>query len=201
MGPVPTNIETYPTHPGRELNPKLKSYIDDRVFASGIPDSIAKRDGTEILIDAARALIGVKESGGDNKGPVVSWMQGTCGIAEGQPWCMALAQSCVAYAETYSGRISQLYAGEFVRSVWNNTPGILKRKVPERGVLTIWQMGNTIRGHCNICVGVSGDFQMGVEGNTSDGKGMNRDGDGCFLRKRSIFSTDGFKILGYLKPF
>lgn len=115
----------------------------------------------------------------------------------GSPYCAA--------AVSYSIRPNSLRSG-LARALRNkNTFAALEviqgKKQIKRGYIIIWQKGETISGHAGLANrdwnGVKGET---VEGNTSAGnKGSQSNGDGFFIRQRSIQPTAYFRIK-YITP-
>lgn len=61
-------------------------------------------------LDEARAFVGIKEIGGDNKGPAVEFFQKLGQIREGQPWCAAFVNACAEIAAAKRNTVSPLEA-------------------------------------------------------------------------------------------
>lgn len=148
------------------------------------------------LVEVAQKYVGVKEKGGDNKGPEVERFQKAVdGKAQGEPWCMAFVQFCIKEAKLQS----KIFESEHCLTVWNKTPKEQRLKEPVPGCLVIWQYGDTTNGHVGIVTAVFKNSIHTIEGNTGDGKGIVREGDGVYARNRSRAGSQQMKILGYLK--
>lgn len=148
------------------------------------------------LIEIAQKYVGVKEQGGDNKGPEVERFQKAVdGKASGEPWCMAFVQYCIKESKLES----KIFESEHCLTVWNKTPKEQRLKEPKVGSLVIWQFGDTSNGHVGIVTAVFKNSIHTIEGNTGDGKGVVREGDGIYARNRSRAGSQQMKILGYLK--
>jgi hypothetical protein len=157
----------------------------------------------EFLAQFGLSFVGVTEQTGNNDGPYVEMFQRwTDGVAAHEPWCMAFAQFCVGNAAQQFGLISPLPASEHVLTVWNNSQHLVVFP-PYVGCLALWQHPGTTNGHTGIVTGV--DEQNGVfntvEGNTSGGTGLNREGDGCYEKVRSMSGETNFVLLGFVDPF
>jgi uncharacterized protein (TIGR02594 family) len=154
------------------------------------------------LIEVAQKYVGVKEKGGDNKGPEVEQFQKAVdGKAAGEPWCMAFVQFCINVVEAATKQKSKIFESEHCLTVWNKTPVEQRLKEPVPGCLVIWQFGDTSNGHVGIVTAVFKNSIHTIEGNTGDGKGVVREGDGVYARNRSRVGSDKMKVLGYLKVF
>lgn len=154
------------------------------------------------LIEFAKQYIGTKESGGDNKGElIVLFQKALDGKAAGEPWCMAFTQYCIMEVEKIQNIKSKIYRSEHCLTVWNKSPKELRLKEPEVGCLIIWQYGDTINGHVGIVTKVNKNTVETVEGNTGNGSGVVREGDGVYARKRSKLGSEKMKVVGYLRVF
>ncbi len=129
----------------------------------------------------------------------------------GEPWCMALMQTGIAYAETKTGRVSPIVASELCSYVWSETPKIFRvKKVPASGALAIWgdlDLKGRIKatGHVEMVESFHGDWFSAVGGNTSGsdkpGGEVTSNGNACVYTRRSVKATAKRKLLGFLKPF
>jgi hypothetical protein len=151
--------------------------------------------------DLASFFIGVRESA-KNAGPIVEQFQRAVdGVAQGEPWCMGLLQYLAKETARVHGGVIGVKQSESVLQTWNGTDKARRREQPAPGYWALWQMGDTWFGHAGIVKSVVGDTFQTIEGNTSGGSGMDRDGDGVWLRSRRLVSTPEFKLLGFLKVF
>lgn len=188
----------------RELHYKMITYLDKKLEGNGLAqDAITKGDARTLFVLAAEACVGVFESGGNNKGPVVSLIQDTVGGPDAVAWCMSFVQTCLAYAELKTGNKSPIFVSEHCVSVWDKTPKAQRVKLsPLPGAIVIWQKGKSMSGHTGIVRGCDERHVLTVEGNTGPDAGqVERDGDGIYLKKRSRNGQGSMKVLGYLKPF
>jgi uncharacterized protein (TIGR02594 family) len=164
-------------------------------------------DKSTKLIEIAKSYIGTKESGGDNKGPQVEEFQKAIGKAESESWCVSFVQYCVKKVDAeLGGEANKLSQTELVLKLWNDGKDLRIDK-PEPGCLILWEHykdgKKTGLGHCGIVTSVSRDGKtvMTIEGNTSDGSGIERNGDGVYARQRAVVSsaTSTMKVLGFMK--
>lgn len=179
----------------RVLPPELKTYLDGKV--------ISKPDATPdvVIQQAASACVGITEQGGDNKGKWVELFQSTLSEPSSQSWCMDFVQSCIAYAEVTKGVVSGLAATEGCLDLWNKSSATHQVKKPIKGDIVIYQMGNTEKGHCGIIIGEDGDRWLTIEGNTSPSSEIDRNGDGCYVKKRIKGGSVTFREVGFLRVF
>lgn len=190
----------------RNIEQKMIDYIDEKLKGNGAAqEAMLKRDARSIFIYACEACVGIREQGGNNKGPMVELIQETIGRAEREAWCMAFMQTCLAYAENKSGQISPIYPSEHCQTVWNSTDRKQRVKTfPLPGAIVIWKKGNTSSGHTGVVSEWRGQTFEAIEGNTESGisKGeVVRDGGGVYITERKATGTGTMKVLGYLKPF
>lgn len=160
-------------------------------------------DPRRLLVEVARRFVGIHEEGGDNKGPDVERFQKAVdGKAAGEPWCMSFVQFCVLEVERRTGVKSNLFRSEHCLTVWNKSPKLMRRKRPEPGLIVIWNRVGTTLGHTGIVTAIkSPDVYGCVEGNTSKGFGIEREGDGVYEKLRTWRGTQLFLPVGYLQPF
>ena len=161
----------------------------------------------EKLIEIAKTYVGTKEEGGDNKGPQVEEFQRAIGKAEGEPWCVSFIQYCVKKVDAeMGGEENKLPQTEHVMTLWRDGANLRIEK-PEAGCVMLWEHykdgKRTGLGHAGVVTKVSKDGKTvdTVEGNTSDGSGIDRNGDGCYARQRPTVSgaNSTMKVLGWMR--
>ncbi len=178
----------------------------DHKLAAPAHRALINADARECFRLAMLACVGIREAGGNNRGPLVELIQQTLGAAESEPWCMALVQTCLAWAELRTGKPSPIAASEHCLTVWRETPEPQRvRALPAPGAIIIWRHGSGPSGHtgCTISDVSFGEFDA-VEGNTESGltaAGVQRDGGGCYQTRRRMTGAGNMGIVGYLKPF
>lgn len=107
----------------RQIEKKMVDWLDTKLIGNGLAQrAISDKDARLLFRLAAEACVGIKESGGNNKGPMVELIQETIDGADREPWCMSFVQTCLAYAEKKTGIKSPIAAGEHCLSVWTSTP-------------------------------------------------------------------------------
>lgn len=182
----------------RELNPLIERYIDDRIEK---PENVSP---TALFLRALQAMVGIQESGGNNRGPLIAAIQDTVGGPDAWAWCMSLQQTAVAYVEKKLGLVCDLAESEHCLTVLNEAK---RRKqnvaVPSPGDLIIWQHGDTQSGHVGAIV-KTGDYFACIEGNTAGHDSrtgqLSRDGDGVYETLRSKNgSKGGMRVAGFVR--
>ena len=157
----------------------------------------------DALLTEAQKWIGIKEATNHNDGAEVQMFQEAVdGKAQGESWCMGFVQFCLKEAEAKLGLKSNMFRSEHCLTVWNKTPQAMHKVHPYPGYVAIWQHGDTTQGHTGIVTEVvDADHFATIEGNTGDGSGVVRDGDGVYRRTRSINGAGTMKVVGFIDPF
>lgn len=191
----------------RKIESEMVVYIDKKLRGNGLAKvALEKKDARLLFRLAAEACVGIKEATGRNDGKMVELIQETYGGASGEPWCMALVQTCLAYAEVKTGLKSPVIASELCYSVWYKTdPDQRVKYLPLPGAIAIWNDIGTTRGHTEIVLGTDGNTLQCIGGNTSGttkpGEVINREGNAVVYTIRSFKPVGKRKLLGFLKPF
>lgn len=190
----------------RELKPELLKYIDDKLAGNAIAqNAILDKDPRTLMVEAAKACVGIREATNQNDGYYVELIQKTSGGRKGDAWCAFFVMSIIAYAELKTGLKSKVKHSGSCASIWNScTSDMLVKYNPLPGGLCVWRHHNG-SGHIGIVVAADEETMFLVEGNTTsgldpDGK-IEREGGGCYFTKRSRCPTGEMKIRGFIKPF
>ena len=164
-----------------------------------------KDSATRLIDPKGKALaladffVGTIEKGKNNYGPEVECFQRIIG-GTGHAWCMSFVLWVLQrIVDRFDLGAHYIYKSEHCLTVWNSTPIECRRKKPARGLIAIWQHGETQQGHTGFVTAVDGDSFYTVEGNTN-GEGS-RDGDGVYVKKRNIKGSATLKLVGFLDPF
>lgn len=189
----------------RELHPEMTAWLDHKC-AEPAHRALIEADARVCFLFAMRAMVGIREQGGNNRGRLVELIQETLGKAEGEPWCMSAVQTALAWAELRTAKPSPIFASEHCLTVWRNTPLSQRVKTsPLPGAIIIWQHAGTDSGHTGATntIVTAGHFEA-LEGNTESGltaTGIVREGGGFYQTARSLEGAGKMKLLGFLKPF
>lgn len=149
--------------------------------------SIAERVATRAL-EVAASHVGVRESGGRNRGPEIDrWVRGV-GLdpAGGHSWCVAFVYACVQQACNELETLNPLPRTGGVQKLWERTSLALKsRSVFRPGYIFLMDKGHG-KGHVGFIERVADDGLSirTIEGNTNPGG--SRDGDGVYRRARGL---------------
>lgn len=197
----------------REIKQEMVDFIDGKLSGNALAKAAIENKNARLLFRlAVESCVGIREATGNNDGKMVELIQETVGGASGEPWCMGLQQTCIAYAELKCDVVSLIPVSELCSYVWANTPKFMRvKKIPGPGALAIWgdldPRGRLkASGHVEMVTAYyeDGTFDAiggNTSGTTKPGAEVNRDGNACVYTKRSIKPTTKRKLLGFLKPF
>jgi hypothetical protein len=182
----------------RELNPLIEAYIDERIERYNQTVS-----PNALMIRALKAMVGIHEEGGDNRGPLVAAIQDTVGGPDPLAWCMSLQQTAVAYVEKKLSMVCDLAESEHCLTVLSAAERHKRNvKVPAPGDLIIWQHGASTDGHVG-CITMVGDYFQCIEGNTAGHDQrtgvVSREGDGVYETMRSRNGSQNMKVAGFVR--
>jgi len=163
-----------------------------------------------MLCYEAQRWVGVTEVGGDNSGQLVEMFQKAVdGKAQREPWCLAFIFFCIKQVDKAADAIflqalnkTKLKPTEHCMTLFRSSKSQVL-KSPEVGCVMIWEFVKngkpTGSGHAEIVIEVHKDHVVTVGGNTSDGQGVNREGDGVYKRVRSVLGSPTMVVRGFLK--
>lgn len=185
----------------RELRLEMKTWLDKKLENFGAAQEAKRlKDARSLFGYTFESMVGITESGGNNRGPLVSLIQDTVGGPDHVAWCMSAVQTALAYVEAELLITSPIAVSEHCMSVWSQTPKEQRvARVPGPYAIIIWQHGKGPAGHTGIVRRYRGDVMDTSEANTGDGS--MRDGDGIYHRVRSTKANGEMRVVGFLKPF
>lgn len=193
----------------RQIEKKMIAYIDAKLKDHGLAQEAIKTKNARLLFGiVCQVLVGIREVGGNNKGPMVELIQETVGGAGREAWCMALIQTALAYVEQKLGVKSPIAVSEHCMTVWHKTPKAQRvKKVPAPFAIAIWNYPPSASGHTGVVINYNATKRKMnlVEGNTESGltKGgvIERDGGGVYFTERSTVGSKKMVLVGFLVPF
>lgn len=197
----------------RQITDKMFNEIDRRLNDNGLAkEYVSSKNARGLLVQVASCLVGVKEATGKNDGEWVNEIQKTAnGKAQGEAWCMAFVQTCIAYVEKKLKITSRFPVSEHCQTVWKHLPADMKVKnIPLAGAIAIWGYVGTSNGHTEILIEYrDGNYFPAIGGNTSGSKIpvksgsdiVNREGNGVYYTWRKHGIVGKMKLLGFAKPF
>lgn len=161
-----------------------------------------------LVVEAGR-WVGVREVGVNHGPEVEAFQRAVDGKAQGEPWCAAFVQFCL---KAVDARLPELptwsFASESVLTIWNRTTMLARRQTLDvlPGDLMLWQhfiAGKpSAQGHIGVVARLisPGKFET-IEGNTSDGSGVTREGDGVYRRVRDVVGSGSMRVKGFIRPW
>lgn len=161
-----------------------------------------------MLLEEAKNWVGVTEQVKNNAGQMVERFQRSVSLDIGDPWCLAFVFYCIDRVEAMASVLDRnyprckLYRTGHVLTLNRNTPMMqrvsAKDAVP--GDLVLWNKRGTTSGHVGIIHlnNHNGTFSS-IEANTSDGSGMDRDGDCVALKNRLIGGYGTMEVVGFIR--
>lgn len=196
----------------RAIKKDMIKWLDEKLAGNGLAQQAIKEKNPRLLmIEAAKACVGIREKTNSNDGPMVELVQSTIGGANQEAWCMAFVQTCISYAELKTKTVSPLWVSEHCLTTWNKSPKKQRvKRHPLPGAIAIWRHGASTNGHTGIVLGADDKIFTAVEGNTTAGKSGDkivREGGGVYYTERSmqkfpeVTTKSGMILVGFLKPF
>lgn len=154
-------------------------------------------------LDTARKYLYVREKG-PNRSPDIDRWNKFVGNALGSSYCGAFAGYCKNQGGgkwKFLSGLAQAYFTHAPKNMRHTALEVIQGKYkPVEGDMIIWGKGNTFYGHIGFVnvdwVGISG---FTIEANTSSGEsGSQANGDGVFIRRRTIYRYQYFRIIGFI---
>lgn len=147
----------------------------------------------------ARGFIGVKEEWGTNRGYWVNRFLLSAKSKPGNQWCAAFVSFCLDSARVQSLTVRSALARSYVRKHSVKATRVISENMEiPAGSILVWRRGNTMFGHVGFVVEWRGKSGTTIEGNTSSGiRGSQNDGDGVYMRKRTINPYSYFRITDF----
>jgi hypothetical protein len=152
------------------------------------------------MIGEGRKFLHVNEKLGKNRSKEIDMFNKAMGIALGSPWCMSKQQWLIDAVEKKFKVVSRVFRSAHCVTVWNKTPKDLKSQTPAVGSLIIWNHKGTSNGHVGLILEILDKNNVLVlEGNTGPGENVERNGDGVYIKRRSIKGSGSMVVLGFVK--
>lgn len=153
---------------------------------------------TELHLRIAESYLHVREIGNNSSPEIDQWLK-YVGLNPGNPYCAAFVSFCIAEAGAREPPVKSGLARHFIRS--NSIPAskvlIGIEQIPP-GSIVVWRRGNTIFGHVGIVKQWDKAKGITIEANTSSGeRGSQSDGDGVYIRSRTIIPGAVFRITDF----
>jgi len=143
----------------------------------------------DVFLEEAEDYLGIREQGGDNRGPAVEFFQKLGEIRPGQPWCAAYVNACAEIACSKKNLVSPLEAIRlegYVQAYYEYAVAqnwLVDR--PQAGDLFMVWHGGTINryAHIGIVAAATDEGILSLEGNSNDDG--SRNGIGVFQNLRA----------------
>lgn len=134
-----------------------------------------------------------------NSSPVIDSMLASVNLRPGNPYCAAGVSFCLTKAGATMPKVRSGLARNFVTKQSIPASKVLLGIVKiEQGTILIWRDGNTIHGHTGFVLAWEKDKGTTWEANTSSGiRGSQRDGEGIYIRRRTIVPGAAFRITDF----
>ena len=162
-----------------------------------LPVLLVPNNALPLHLRIAYSYIGTIEATGNNDGPKIEYIIRRGGGSKGASYCAYFVSLCIDSARVKEPSVRPGMAIGYKRknSIAANDVLIGKTQVPP-GTIIIWRKGNTIHGHTGFVYEWGKKSGITIEGNTSSGqKGSQADGDGIWMRNRSIQPMSYFRIV------
>lgn len=157
-------------------------------------------DPGDILFRTAKKYEGVQENTINGRKQVLQFLK-KVKINYFTSWCAAFASYCLDEANLRIPKTRSALATNFINKTSIKAQDVLigKYKIT-RGYLAIWRRGTTIFGHIEIVDFWKKRTGASIGGNTTPPKtthGKEYDGDGIYLKSRSIQPANYFRIVSF----
>jgi hypothetical protein len=159
----------------------------------------AKAQAFPAHVDTAISYFGFKEVDRENHGPDIRKFLSAVGLPEGHPYCAAFVSYCLNAVDPVPAlpKVRSALAQAFITDRSIEAKHVMRGyvEVPS-GWIGIHKKGNTGFGHTwFVLLPWQGPTGYTIEGNTTAGPGGDdREGQGVFIRERTIYPTNYFRI-------
>ncbi len=160
-----------------------QSNLADNAAANGRHKHLASSgEQRDCLRELYLSQVGVREVGGNNRGPEVKAYLKSVGLGENYPWCAAFVSWCFLQVEI-EAPISAWVPSFALSDKMIYKQGKVLKRIPKFGdVLLIWFKNLKRPAHIGFIDQWSEKWIITVEGNTN--KNGSREGDGVYRKRR-----------------
>lgn len=149
-------------------------------------------------LDTAIANFGFQDlPGKDNQGPNIDRWLASVGLSTGNPYCAAFVSYCLDVSDVKRPPVRSGLSSHFIRRESIDAKLVMQRRETiDPGTILIFRRGNTQFGNVGFVLKEwAGPTGITIEANTSTGTGGNEfNGSGVWIRKRTIFPLNHFRI-------
>lgn len=145
---------------------------------------------------------GIFESGGKNRHEVIDRWNARMDVPLGSAWCMSFQLNVYLDVCEVQGLIPNLYLSAGVRTFFSKNKHLTTRDL-RPGLIGCLGLRGTEFGHAFGVLEKKTEWVLKTcEGNTSSkGSGVNREGDGVYIKTRDMQDLGDFDLLGFIDPF
>ncbi|GIV51826.1 MAG: hypothetical protein KatS3mg038_2347 [Candidatus Kapaibacterium sp.] len=137
-------------------------------------------------LDTARNYLHVRETSPNCSRDIERFLR-SVGLPCGYAWCAAFVRYCLDAGRARYPTVRSAAARAYVLRTSIPVKHVVKGyRTITRGWLAIWTHSASWTGHIGIVETVRDNAIVTIEGNTSPGSGINRDGDGVYRRTRTV---------------
>lgn len=187
------------------------NYIDQKIMHNPLAiQYIQDKNFRGLLVEAAKACIGIHELTGHNDGILVNSIQRSIDgkVSVDEYWCMDGVQTARLYVEKKIGIISPLLYTQGCQNLWDHTmkhfPDLIVKGIPEPADVAYWRHANG-GGHTGIVISSNGVVTHYIEFNATGSltpiadmqSHVDRNGNGCYYTIRSAHDKE---LIGHIKP-
>jgi hypothetical protein len=155
-------------------------------------------------VDTAVTYFGFQdEPGRNNHGANIKKWLGSVGLPEGNPYCAAFVSYCLTVSGAVNPRERSALSSRFIQPNSISAKHVQQgRAEAPSGTIIVWRRGNTQFGHLGfVLLDWRGSTGITIEGNTTTGSGNEFNGSGVWIRKRTIFPANHFRITHFTEVF
>lgn len=161
------------------------------------------------LIEESKMWVGVTEQGNNSGQLIQIWQKTVDAKAVEEPWCMCFVQSQIKTIDQMFYKVfgltnfTRVFPSEHCFTVWQKSPAEIRSKIPLPGSIAIWKQKDSTSGHTGIVtsVNIAQKTFKTIEGNTSPGDGIVREGQGVYEKTRTMDGQGKLELLGFLVPW
>lgn len=171
-------------------------------------DGVSKRD---LLLLLADLLVGVEETGGNNRGRMISRFQASVGLQQGEPYCAAGIVFLLDEVDAFGARHNDFNRHVIPRTGWSigmfhACPQRARLQHPLPGAIMFWEHRDPAgkaagKGHVGLVESVEPEKNQvtTIEFNTNESG--SREGGGVYRKHRNMVRDGDLWVLGWVSPW
>jgi len=152
-------------------------------------------------IEEASKYLFVTEKTGHNDGAIIYTWQSFVGVPSGSSYCAAFVSYIISIAKAVYPKIKTALAVNFITKESIKAEDVYNGKSKiDNSYIAIWRNGKTWKGHVGFVYAWNNKSGYVIEANTSsDYAGVQREGEGVYLKHRKIEPYKYFRIVAFTK--